>query len=431
MHFTDLHIIDKTARLRPLKPNRVQSALLAALTGRDLVVKPRQTGISTIVQALYFLTAISETARVTTIAHDKDTTQKLRDMAQFFYEGLPPEDRPPRIINNAARTRYPKTESWLYYSTAGNTRAGRGGTYNHVHGSEVAHWKDAHKIVAGLLQGVPKSGSIIFESGNSIWTVHFFPWWWDKSFRLPAPMLTMTDEERDLAARHRLSRGQIAWRRAKQLELGDLFRQEYPEDLYAAFLKSGESYFHLTPEMLSAPPDAPYRPNHRYVAGLDFGQMDDYTVCAILDATTYEQVDLLRVHRQSWADMRRLVVNLCLKWRVHALVAEANSIGSANIEALRQDMETLRCQTAIIPFQTTHTGKHGIIAALRLALEERHLKLLPDTAQQHELQAFTSRQSTSGIWQLTAPAGTHDDCVIALALANHAIGTGSLILFST
>jgi hypothetical protein len=449
MHLTDLHIIDRRARLRPLNLNRLQSALLAALTGRDLVVKPRQVGISTLVQAHYFIAALTGTARVTTIAHDDSTTQKLRDMAQFFYDELPPTDRPQRVINNASRTHYPQTHSWMYYSTAGNPRSGRGGTYTHVHGSEVAHWRDAQKILAGLLQGVPINGSIILEStpngaqgwfyeqvmaaleGRSVWTVHFFPWWWDTTYRLPARNLVMTKEENDLAFKHRLKPSQIAWRRAKQLELGDLFAQEFPEDIYTAFLKSGDSYFHLTPEMFTAPPDARWNIYHRYVAGLDFGQSNDFTVCAVFDATTHQQVDLLRVRRQLWAHMRHQIVNLCLKWRVQTLVAEANSIGSANIEALYQDMKAARCDTGILPFHTNHTAKTGIMAELRLALEERALKLLPDSAQQHELASFTSRQLSTGIWQLSAPIGTHDDCVMALALAYHAITRGSLILFST
>jgi hypothetical protein len=449
MHLTDLHIIDRKARLRRLKLNRIQSALLASLTGRDLIVKPRQVGISTLIQAHYFTTALTRTARVTTIAHEEATTQKLRDMTQFFYDELPPPDRPQRIINNAVRTHYPGTHSWMYYSTAGNPRTGRGGTYTHVHGSEVAHWKDAQRILAGLLQGVPKNGSIILEStpngaqgwfyeqvmaaleGRSVWTVHFFPWWWDDTYRLSARDLVMTDEESALAFKHRLSPSQIAWRRAKQVELGDLFAQEYPEDVYSAFLKSGNSYFRLSPEMFTAPPDARWNIYHRYVAGLDFGQSNDFTVCAVFDATTQQQVDLLRIRRQTWADMRRQIVNLCLKWRVHTLVAEANSMGNTNIEALYSELTAARCDTGILPFYTNHTAKTGIIAELRLALEERALKLLPDPAQQHELASFTSRQLSTGIWQLSAPIGAHDDCVMALALAHHAISRGSLILFST
>lgn len=450
----DLHILDSHQHLLPLTLNAAQQRLLETLTGRDLVLKARQLGISTAVQAAYFVAAVNGTARISTLAHDKEATQKLRDMMQLFYDELPPDDRPLRLVNTTNRTQF-ANRSILYFGTAGNARAGRGGTYSHVHGSEVAFWKDGRRVLAGLMQGVPREGQIILEStpngaqgwfyeqvmaahrGESDWHLHFFEWWWNPAYRISTAedpsvkLIVPTDDERQLITNHNLSLEQIAWRRAKQRELGELFLQEYPEDVYSAFLKTGDRYFHLLPEMFTAPPEALYRADHRYVAGLDFGQSNDYTVCAVLDATAHEQVDLLRVRRRSWAEMRRMVIEMCLKWGVHTLVAESNSMGGANIEALRADMATAGCMTAIVPFQTTHSSKNGIIAELRLALEERDLKLLPDPAQQHELESFASQQLASGIWQLSAPAGEHDDCVMALALARYAVGTGSLILFST
>jgi hypothetical protein len=79
----------------------------------------------------------------------------------------------------------------------------------------------------------------------------------------------------------------------------------------------------------------------------------------------------------------------------------------------------------------THPHKTGLAAELRLALEEGGLKLLPDKAQRHELEIFSTHQLPTGIWQLSAPPGEHDDCVIALALAWHAVGAGSLVIFGT
>jgi hypothetical protein len=447
----DLRIFDKQQHLVPLQLNRAQRHLLDHLTGRDLVLKARQLGISTAVQAWLFMTALNQTARIGTLAHDKDTTQKLRDMAQTFYDELSEDKQPRRIANTATRTQYADTKSIVYFGTAGNPRGGRGGTYSHVHGSEVAFWKDARRVLAGLLQGVPQEGSIILEStpngaqgwfyeqvmraleGNSVWAVHFFPWWWDEGYRVTSDELRVTsqlsDDERQLVEKYGLDAAQIAWRRQKQLELGELFAQEYPEDPYSAFLKGGDRYFRLHADMFSAP-SALYMIGHRYVAGLDFGQAHDYTVCSVLDVTTREQVDLLRLRQRSWADIRRAIVELCLKWGISTLVAESNSMGGANIEALNGELGVAGCPTAIVPFQTTHSSKSSIIAELRLALEEGGLKLLLDPAQRHELEVFTSRQTATGAWQLTAPDGDHDDCVMALALAWHAAGSGSLVIFS-
>lgn len=444
--------MDKDSQLRPLALNPAQQDLLPELSegGRVLVVKARQLGISTLIQAYLFRTALNRTARVGTLAHDHETTQKLRDMTQLFWEELPDEKRPKRGLNSITRTYFPETQSWLFFKSAGNPSAGRGGTYSHVHGSEVAYWRDAERIMAGLLQGVPQGGQIILEStangtqgwfydqvmkaleGDSIWKVHFLPWWMDGRYRLPiSGKLALDDEEARLQMRAGLSDEQIAWRRQKRLELGEWFAQEYPEDPYSAFLASGAGYFALPRAVFSAQPAPVYLAGHRYVAGLDFGQTQDYTVLCVLDATTREQVDLLRIHRLAWADMRRRVLDICQKWGVQTLVAEANSLGTPNIEALLGEFAAAQCPTAIVPFQTTHSSKATLMGDLRLALEEGGLKLLAHAIQKHELERYTRRATSGGHWQLSAPTGEHDDCVIALALAWHAAGSGSLVLFGT
>jgi hypothetical protein len=168
---------------------------------------------------------------------------------------------------------------------------------------------------------------------------------------------------------------------------------------------------------------------HRYVAGLDFGQANDYTVCSVIDATTRRQVAIYRARRRAWAEMRREIEVLCATWNIHILVAESNAMGGTNIEALRAELATRGSTTAVVPFVMTHSHKAQIMAELRLALEEGGLKLLPDKVQRHELEIFASRQTATGVWQLGAPLHEHDDCVIALALANHAMSGGAMVMF--
>src|SRR6185369_11301344 len=86
-------------------------------------------------------------------------------------------------------------------------------------------------------------------SGNSVWKLHFYPWWWDDEYKLPLTVEEMTfgwfysDDEQKLIAEHSLTDEQIKWRREKVKELGRLFPQEYPEDVVSCFLTSGNSYF--------------------------------------------------------------------------------------------------------------------------------------------------------------------------------------------
>jgi hypothetical protein len=265
--------------------------------------------------------------------------------------------------------------------------------------------------------------------GNSEWRLHFFPWWYDAEYTLPTEPLTLTDEEQRLVEKHNLTHGQVAWRRAKQRELGILFQQEYPENEVSAFIASGQGYFALG-DVFTALADAQYDDSHRYAAGLDFAQSNDYTVCSVIDVTTLQQVALLRINHRSWAEMRAEVRLLCQRWHVGILWAEANSMGSTNIEAMYTEFDEYDVECGIYAFTTTHASKAAIMADLKLALGEGGLRLLPDPVQRHEMNAFEARQTLTGAWTLSAPDGMHDDTVIALALAWQAARSGhSMILF--
>jgi hypothetical protein len=441
LHITDLLILNKQQQGVPLTLNRVQQHLRDNMTGRDLILKSRQQGVSTFIQGLLLEKAANETARVGTLAHDDETTQKLRDMQQFYYANLPDGLRPERAINNATRTYFPETQSMMYIGTAGNTERGRGGTYSHVHGSEVAFWKNAQKVMSGLLQGVPEDGAIMLEStpngmsgwfyeqcmasldGDSIWTLHFFPWWWDSGYQLPlskGEVIEYTDEEAALVKQHRLTPQQIKWRRRKIKELPHEFKQEYPEDVHSCFLASGTSYFGDVSDVFTASAEAQPIAGHRYVMGVDFAQTTDYTVGIVIDETANAQVDCLRINKQPWQEMRRQIAVMAAKWDAKVL-GEANAMGSTNIELLHAGEGGLYPPVKLTAFQTTAQTKPPLIQALHHALHESGLLLIDDSAMRHELQAFISRQTPNGGWAYEAGEGAHDDMVIALALAWWAI----------
>lgn len=441
----NLQVLTKQGRWAAYEPNAVQREFLANRSGRDLVLKARQMGISTAIQADYFTQAVTQTALVATLAHDAATTAKLRRMSQRFYDNLDAATRPPRGLNNAATTSYPLTSSEVTIATAGSLAVGRGGTYTHVHGSEVAFWKDASAILAGLIQGVPAEGRIALEStpngaqgwfyercmavldGDTTWTLHFFPWWKDPSYALPlaaGEVLTYDDDEARLVERVALSAEQIAWRRMKQRELRHLFAQEYPEDVQACFLLSGQGYFGRLNEVFVAPSGAEPQPNHRYVAGLDFAQTQDYTALSVFDATARVQVALLRLHRLPWAEMRRQIIAQCMAWQVATVWAERNSIGAPNIEAL------IAAGLPVVAFTMNAATKGPLMTELYTALHEGGLKLLDLPEQRRELAAFEARQTGSGHWTYAARPPEHDDTVIANALAWHGVlNAADMILF--
>lgn len=257
--YDDLRILDKRQQLAPLELNPMQRQLIANLSGRDLILKARQMGSSTAVQAWMHVQAWRGTITGVTLAHDMETgTKRFRAMARRFWENLPDDKKPQRITFSETEARYLPMDSTIFIGTAGSAQGGRGGTYSHFHGSEVAFWKNDADIIAGVLQGVPIGyGHIIMEStaygeqgwfyeqcmraldGDTTWRLHFFPWWVDPEYRVAITKpLVLTDDEQRLAVEHDLDHEQIAFRRAKQFELGDDFNREYAEDPRAAFAAS-------------------------------------------------------------------------------------------------------------------------------------------------------------------------------------------------
>ena len=425
-----LRILDKDKNLIPFRWNKAQAHFHANRTGRDLILKARQLGFSTYVQGEMFRRTVTSTQTTITLAHDAETTQKLRRMADRFYEHCKfGSIQPQRKYANATLATYPEFDSTATIATAGNLETGRGDTYTELHGSEVAFWKDAERIVAGAMQGgspqvtlesTPNGAQGFFYDkcmealgGDSVWRLHFYPWWWDENYKIAVGddtvKITYSDEEGKLVEKHRLSFEQILWRREKVRELGRLFIQEYPEDVVSCFLTSGNSYFGDLSGVFTAPAGAEYIEGHEYIAGLDFGQTD-FTAMPVFDKTTRQQVDLLHINKTEWSEQRNRIKQMCDKWHLESVLAERNSIGAVNIEALRD------IGVYAQPFDTTNESKAGIMSNMHELLHQGW-KLLDIPVQKHEFNTFVSSQLPSGAWRLAAEGDGHDDIVMACGIA--------------
>lgn len=196
-----------------------------------------------------------------------------------------------------------------------------------------------------------------------------------------------------------------------------VWREEY----LAEFIEDAGQVFRgvrqaiYTPEMPIHHQEA-----HRYVMGVDWGRDNDYTVLAVIDATTRQLVDLERFNQIGWAVQRGYIRAAADRWQPQVIWAEANSIGSVNIEALQREGLPVR------PFMTTSRSKGPLIEALALAIERRDIALLEDVVLLGELESYTLERLPGGGYRYSAPAGMHDDTVIALALAWYGAQQGRL-----
>jgi hypothetical protein len=196
-----------------------------------------------------------------------------------------------------------------------------------------------------------------------------------------------------------------------------IFRAEY----LAEFLDESGEVFRGLRDAATAPRHAVPQPGRVYVAGIDWGRSHDYTAIALIDVEAGCMVALDRFHHIGWELQRGRLKALCELWGPRAIWAEENSIGAVNIEALQAEGLPVR------PFKMTSASKGPLIEALALAIERRQLALLPDEALLGELAAYAMQRLPGGAFRYSAPAGQHDDTVIALALAWHGARHGGAV----
>lgn len=194
------------------------------------------------------------------------------------------------------------------------------------------------------------------------------------------------------------------------------FRQEYD----AEFTSDAGAVFRGVSEAcrlkaLSGPDDLPEGAAAEFVMGVDWGRDSDFTVAAVVNRATGEMVDMVRFNQIGYIVQRDRLMRLYEKWQPVYTLAESNSIGEPNIEQLRHDG-----LSGLYGFQTTAQSKKPLIENLALAIERGEFAMLRDDILEAELLSYTFERLPGGGFRYSAPAGMHDDTVIATALAWHA-----------
>jgi len=262
-----LKIRAKDGRIVPMKMNSAQAYIHARLeeqlitTGRvrALVLKGRQQGCSTYVQArFYWKVTHRRGVRAFILTHLDDASRGIYGMVQRFYENCPEAVRPQAARRSSKEMIFGRLDSGYAVGTAKSSGVGRAHTLQYFHGSEVAYWAQGETHVAGVLQAVPdeKGTEVILEStsagaaglfyqmcmeaqkGRGSYIFIFVPWFWEKEYRKTPPEdFIPSVEEREYQAQYALDDAQIYWRHVKIDELGGIwtFRREYPSSAEEAF----------------------------------------------------------------------------------------------------------------------------------------------------------------------------------------------------
>ena len=461
-------IVDKNSQDVKFTLNAAQKRFLEDMTGRDLILKARQLGFSTLVLAIFtydFLFTKNSTSM--SISYETGAAQKLLDKVKHFVEplGVPLRyNSRNEMFNEAMNSRF-------YIGTAAAVTTGRGQTINNLHASEVAFYPDADTLMTGLLQSIPKDGNVIMEStangmGNlfhrewkksseldSAWFPHFFPWSADPEYSAYVePGTSLVGEERIIADKYGLTRGQIAWMRLKKREFknDDDFHQEYPLSPQEAFISSGNPAFdmHALADMMdkTRPPkkkgnlignkyhmaleetDKGYlsiyeepRDTDEYVIGADVAQNVDYSSAHVIKKRTGEVVAVWHGHINP-KDFGKELERLGYYYYAAMIGVERNNQGIATLVQLndayypmlyyRDDVtDTGENSTSKLGWETNIRTRPILISDLGSMIRTRDL-VCYDEPTIDECMTFARDKNGKEV----AQSGCHDDRVLSLAI---------------
>jgi hypothetical protein len=448
-----LRVRTRDGQTEPLRLNAVQRAFEQRRGQRNIVLKARQLGLTTWAAARFFLRTITRPGTLTLqVAHTQEAAEEIFRIVHRFVECLPDVVRTGPLRTSRANTRaiaFPEMDAQYLVVSAGEKNAGRGLTVQNLHCSELARWPgDPAETLAGLRAALAPQGELILEStpqgvGGCFYeewmkaaetgmVQHFFPWWMERGYRAKAVNEgNLTDEERALRAREHLDLEQIGYRRQIRADHHALASQEYAEDSGSCFKASGDSVFEVSAvdERLATAPAAvetrrngeleiwlPPLKGKTYLVAVDpagGGCDGDYSAAQVMELETGLQCAEFAGH-VGGLELAKLVTALAAEYNDAWLVVERNNHGSGVLSLVEASCKYGRIfkQDGQLGWLTNSVSRPAVLGRLDAALVEApqcflSRKLLA------ECRSFVRfRNGSTG-----ARAGTHDDRVMAMAIA--------------
>lgn len=266
----------------PFRPNRAQRRFMASLWHRNVILKARQLGFTTLISIMWLDHALFvPDQRCVIVAQDLDAAESFfRDKIAFAY------DRLPKALQ-AAMPLTRRTTSELLFANNSSIKvstSARSGTPHRLHISEFGKIgaEDPHKakeVITGSFPAVPLDGIIVVEStaegqsgefynltqaaikkaqsGSALTQIdfrfHFFPWWQEPGYTLDGGVvITDADTEYfteiEAEMRMTLTPGQRRWYVATRDSTfsgeSEKMWQEYPSTPKEPFKVSTEGLYY-------------------------------------------------------------------------------------------------------------------------------------------------------------------------------------------
>ena len=211
----------------PFKPNRAQKRFLRRLWHRNLILKARQLGFTTLIAVLWLDHALwNANQRCGIIAQDREAAEAIfRDKVKFAYDNLPDEIRQrfPLARDSATELLFAHNNSSVRVATSM-----RSGTIHRLHISEFGkicaqYPLKAHEVITGSIPAVPLNGILVIESTAEgregefyditqraqtlhfsarketarDYRFHFYAWWQEPKYTMDPSLVPISAEQHE------------------------------------------------------------------------------------------------------------------------------------------------------------------------------------------------------------------------------------------
>jgi hypothetical protein len=275
---------DQDGLVVQFKPNPAQLKFIDNLHHRNIILKARQLGFTTLIALIWLDHALfNADSRCGIIAQDREAAEIIfRDKVKFAYDNLPSALKAgmPLARDSASELLFAHNNSSIRVATSM-----RSGTIHRLHISEMGKIcakfpEKAAELVTGSIPTVPPSGIVIIEStsegsegefynmtqramqlkleGKELneknWRFHFFPWYGEKKYSLNPDAVFISDKDHDYFDVIEAVEGveifndQRAWyvqtRDSDFSGSAEKMWQEYPSTPDEAFMRSVEGNYY-------------------------------------------------------------------------------------------------------------------------------------------------------------------------------------------
>jgi hypothetical protein len=244
---------------------------------RDIHLKHRQYGLSTLICALFFHdTLLNPGTNSVVYCHKLPESIEMLDKWHIFIDNLPSDFKPICSKKNTHEVKFAGMASGCKAKTPGFSETsargqGRSTTIRNAHLSEFSDWAYPDEAYQALQKAVPATGNIIIEAtanqmgddyhvmyensvkGSNNFRPYFTPWHSNPENVLLVTreeakeiISTLTVEEKKVVKTYTLNINQLAWRRSEvKAANGDMarFMKENPENDTECFMTSGKLIF--------------------------------------------------------------------------------------------------------------------------------------------------------------------------------------------